>query len=69
MTGADIALLFARIGPLAAQLLLDLVGVWNREMTPEELKAFCLRFRKSEEDYVAAEIARRNPVPPPPPVP
>lgn len=60
MTGSDIALLFARLGPLAAQLLLDLADVWNKEMTPEELKAFCVKFRKSEEDYVAAERARRT---------
>ena len=61
MTGADIALLFARLGPLALQLLLDLTDVWNKQMTPEELKAFCLKFRKSEEAYVESERARRLP--------
>lgn len=61
MTGSDIAMLFARLGPLAAQLLLDLADVWSKEMSADELKAFCLKFRKSEEAYVEAEKARRNP--------
>lgn len=59
MKGSDIASLLIRFGPIALDWIIDLVGVWNKEMTPDEVRAFVAGKRKSYDDYIEAERARR----------
>ena len=59
MKGVDIAGLLIKFGPIAFDWAQELADIWNKEMTPEEVKAFCLGKRKGHDDYVAAEQARR----------
>jgi len=60
MTGAVIAELLIRLGPIAFDLIEDLVAVWSKEMTPAEVKAFVAEHRKSYDDYIAAERESRQ---------
>ena len=53
MTGAAIAQLILVLGPQALDVIEKLVDNWNKEMTPEELKAFCQSNRKSKEQWLA----------------
>jgi hypothetical protein len=59
MTGAQLAALIIQLGPIALDWAGDLAEVWNKDMTPEEVRAFCLGKRKSYDEYKLAEIARR----------
>ena len=60
MTGAMIAQLLIQLGPIALEWASDLVDVWSKEMTPDEVKAFVKAHRKSYDDYIAAERATRT---------
>lgn len=53
MTGAAIAQLILALGPVALDVIEQLVDNWNKEMTPEELKAFCQSKRKGKEEWLA----------------
>lgn len=59
MTGATIAALLIKFGPIAFDYIEELIDIWNKEMTPEEVKAFVKSKRKSYDDYIAAERASR----------
>jgi len=60
MTGEQLAILLIRFGPIAFDLAAELSEVWNKSMTPAEVKAFCLSKRKPYDDYIAAERASRT---------
>jgi hypothetical protein len=60
MTGAMIAELILRLGPVALDLVEQLASVWSKEMTPEELIALVKSHRKSAQQYLDEEAARRN---------
>lgn len=62
MTGADIAIMVLRYGPIAFDWIAELADVWTKEMTPEELKTFVVGKRKTYEQYIANEQARRTTV-------
>lgn len=59
MTGAQIALMLVKFGPIALSWLEELADIWTKEMTPEELKAFVKSRRKSYDEYIEAERASR----------
>jgi hypothetical protein len=59
MSGSDIAVLLIRFGPIAFDLIDDLVGVWEKDLSPAELKEFVLKRRKSVDEYVEAERQAR----------
>lgn len=59
MTGAEIVALLIRFGPIAFDWIEELVGIWNKEMTAEEVRAFVKNKRKSYDDYIANERASR----------
>ncbi len=61
MNGAIIAQLLIKFGPIAFSLVEDLVKVWSKDMTPEEVRVFVATHRKSYDDYIAAEKASRMP--------
>lgn len=58
MTGAMIAQLIVAFGPSAIQLIQELVQIWSKEMTPEEVVAFCNRAQKGYDSYI--EEAKKN---------
>lgn len=60
MTGATIAALLVKFGPPAINLIQDLVAVWDKDLTPEEVRVIVTNHRKTEEQYVAQELARRQ---------
>jgi hypothetical protein len=54
MTPLMIVQLLTQFGPAALGLIRDLAEVWSKpELTPDEVKAFCDRSRKSYEQYIA----------------
>lgn len=53
MTGAMIAQLIIVLGPTALEWLVDLAKVWNKELSPDEIRAFTDRASKSYDDYIA----------------
>lgn len=61
MSGAVIAQLLIKFGPLAFSLIEDLVRVWSKDMSPEEVRVFVATHRKNYDDYIAAERASRTP--------
>ncbi len=63
MTGETIALLLIRFGPIVFDWLEDLSTIWNKQMTPDEVKAFVKSKRKSYDDYIAEEKANRGVAP------
>lgn len=60
MTGAQLTQLLIAFGPIALEWAAELAKVWNTAMTPEEVEAFCKGKRKSYDDYITAEKARRS---------
>jgi hypothetical protein len=60
MNGAIIAQLLIKLGPIAFDLAEKLAAIWSKEMTPQEVAAFCQANRKSYDDYIAAERAART---------
>ena len=60
MTVAIIVELMAKFGPIALDWLEELHGIWSKEMSAEEVKAFVLSKRKSYDQYLAEEVARRT---------
>ena len=60
MTGAEIAALLIRFGPLGLDLAEKLAAIWSKEMTPQEVATFCQANRKSYDEYIAAERASRT---------
>lgn len=71
MTGAMIAQLVLQLGPVALQLIQDLIGVWNKELTVDEVTAICAKAQKSYDAYIEEAKAALTPptVPTPVPVP
>ena len=61
MTGEMIAQLLIRCGPIVLDWIEELVSIWSKQMTPDEVKTFVKGKRKSYDDYIAAERALRNP--------
>lgn len=59
MTGAELTMLLIKFGPIALDWAVELSTIWNKQMTPEELEAFCKGKRKSLNDYIEAEKLRR----------
>ena len=60
MTGATIAALLIKFGPIAFEWIAELAEIWNKDMTPAEVKAFVTSKRKSYDEYIAQEQARRG---------
>jgi hypothetical protein len=60
MTGADIAALLIRFGPIAFDWIEELVKIWTIPMSPEEVVLFVKSKRKSYDEYIAAERASRT---------
>lgn len=60
MTGATIAGLLIQFGPVAFDFLHELASGWKREWTPDEVKAFIESKKKTYDEYIAAERARRQ---------
>jgi hypothetical protein len=58
MTGAVIAQLIIAFGPSAIQLIQELVQIWNKELTPDEVVAFCNKAQKGYDTYI--EEAKKN---------
>jgi hypothetical protein len=65
MKGSELAALLIRFGPIAFDWLVELSGIWNKELTPEEVAVFCKGKRKALEGFEEAERLRRLPIPPP----
>lgn len=61
MTGAEIAALIIRLGPVAFDWIADLAAIWTKQMTPDEVAAFVKEHRKSYDAYIDAEKAKRVP--------
>lgn len=53
MTGAMIAQLIIALGPPALALIEDLIKIWNKELTPDEIKGFLDKANKGYDDYIA----------------
>ena len=53
MSPALIIQVIAQFGPPALDLLKDLFSVGSKDMTPEEIIAFCVRHKKSYDTYRA----------------
>ena len=53
MTGSIIAQLIIAYGPKAFELIKDLRQIWTKELTLEEVNAFCDRHKKSYDEYIA----------------
>jgi hypothetical protein len=53
MTGAEIAQLIIIFGPQAIALIQKLVEVWNKELTPDEVKAICAVAQTTYDQYIA----------------
>jgi (2Fe-2S) ferredoxin len=60
MTGATIAALVIELGPLAFNFIDSIIEVWNKDLTPDEVKAIVASHRKTEAEYVAAEMEKRK---------
>ena len=60
MTGAIITELLIKFGPIAFDWLEELHGIWTKEMSADEVKAFVASKRKSYDDYISEERARRT---------
>lgn len=60
MTGETIALLLIKFGPIAFDLIEDLVKVWSKDMSPAELQAFVAKHRRTYDQYIAEERAKRG---------
>lgn len=58
MTGAELARLLLLFGPPALEWAGDLAEIWNKEMTPAEVRAWCLARRKTYDEYIAEARAR-----------
>jgi len=58
MTGETLALLIVRLGPIALQLARQLVEVWTKPLTPDEVAQICSLAQKGYDDYIAE--ARRT---------
>lgn len=52
MTGATIAQLLAAFGPSALKWINDLVKVWNKTLTADEVLAITAVIGKSYDDYI-----------------
>lgn len=59
MTGAEIAALAIKFGPIAFSLIEDLIAVWTTDMTPQEVLAFVAKHRKSYDQYITDEKNKR----------
>lgn len=57
MTGAEIARLLIIFGPPALDWMSDLAEIWGKEMTPAEVRAWCMARRKTYDEYIAAAKA------------
>lgn len=53
LTGAVIAQLIIKLGPVALDLIQKLAAVWTKELTPAEVAELCSTAKKSYEDYIA----------------
>lgn len=60
MTGAEIFALLIKFGPIAFDWVDELVEIWDKKMTPEEVRAYTKSKRKSYDEYIAAERAKRG---------
>ncbi len=60
MTGAVLAQLLVRFGPIALDWASDLAEVWSKEMSKEEVKAWCAARRKTYDEYIQQEISKRG---------
>ena len=60
MTGAEIARLLILFGPIALDLIAELTAMWESKLTPEQVREWVMTRRKSYDDYIAAERARRE---------
>ena len=66
MTAAMIAQLVIALGPVALDLIQDLVSVWNKpSLTPEEVLAIVSKTKKSYDDYITEAKANQLPIPVP----
>lgn len=54
-----IAELLIKFGPIALDWIEDLAAIWSKQMTAEEVKLFVTSKRKSYDDYITTERARR----------
>jgi hypothetical protein len=59
MTGAEIARLLILFGPIALDLIAELTAMWDSKMTVEQTREWVLKRRKSYDEYIAAERAKR----------
>jgi hypothetical protein len=59
MSGAEIAGLLIRFGPIALDWIHELSTIWSKQLTPEEVQEFVKGKRKSYDEYIAAERASR----------
>lgn len=55
-------MLVLKYGPIAFDLIEELASVWNKEMAPEELLAFCKSKRQSVTQYIMDERKSREAV-------
>lgn len=55
MTGAALTGLLIKFGPIALDWAAELASVWSKEMTPEEVEAFCLPKRKAYDQFIQQE--------------
>lgn len=60
MNAAIIASLLIKFGPIAIDLIQKLAEVWSKpELTPDEVKEICSVARKSYDQYIEEEKAKR----------